>query len=52
MQALHKIDWHRDQEIWLQFEGAFKGKEQYYYINQNKKTVAAIVEWLVFEGGE
>lgn len=52
MQTLQAIDWTRNQEMWLQFEGDFKGKEQYYYVNQNKRTVSSIVEWLIREGGE
>ena len=52
MHALQTVDWTRDQELWLQFDGDFKGKEQYYYINQNKRTVSSIVEWLTLEGGE
>lgn len=52
MHTLQAMDWTRDQETWLQFEGDFKGKEQYYYLNQNKRTVSSIVEWLIREGGE
>ncbi|MCH7320660.1 hypothetical protein LZ480_02065 [Solibacillus sp. MA9] len=52
MKALHSIDWRRDQDLWLQFEGNFKGKDQYYYINQNKRTTSAIVKWLFSKGGE
>lgn len=52
MKTLQTIDWRRDQELWQQFEGDFKGKDGYYYVNQNKGTVSAIVEWLFSKGGE
>lgn len=52
MHALHTINWSREQEVWQQFDGSFKGKEQYYYLNSSKKAIAEIVNWLIDKGGE
>lgn len=49
MKALQPINWARDADVWQQFNGSVKGKEGYYYIDNDKKTVQSIVEWLVKE---
>lgn len=52
MQALQHVNWSRKQPIWLQFNGSKRGKENYYYLNKDKKTIQSIVEWLKIRGGE
>lgn len=52
MRHLQSMDWSREQELWQQFDGGFKGKEKYYYLNQSKKSINAIANWLVRERGE
>lgn len=49
MELLKQLNWGRNQKIWQQFNGSYKGKEGYYYIDNNKKTIQTIVEWLVKE---
>lgn len=52
MRRLSHIDWSRDQEVWKTFDGSLRGKARYYYLNSDKKTQAALVNWLHLEGGE
>ncbi|EGQ26808.1 hypothetical protein HMPREF9372_1199 [Sporosarcina newyorkensis 2681] len=52
MRRLAHIDWSRDQEAWKQFSGSTRGKAKYYYLNSDKKTNDALVQWLRLEGGE
>lgn len=52
MRRLAHVNWSRDQEIWKTFDGSIRGKDRYYYVNDNKKTNAALVKWLCLQGGE
>lgn len=52
MQKLVLIDWRRSHEQWQQFNGERKGLERYYYLNNDKKTIQSIVQWLELKGGE
>lgn len=52
MTALRQMNWARDQKVWQQFSGSFKGREGYYFIDNNKKTIHTIVNWLEKEVGK
>ena len=52
MQRLKDVNWSRDQDIWTQFNGMKKGKEKYFYLDNTKANVQAIVNWLNIQGGE
>ncbi|MEG0472909.1 MAG: DNA sulfur modification protein DndB [Solibacillus sp.] len=52
MKALNHISWETCQPLWERFEGKYRGTNQLYFINSNKKTLLAIIEWLRIEGGE
>lgn len=51
MRNLKQIDWTRDQPIWREFDGSKRGREKYFYLNNNKKNINAIVAWLRLKGG-
>lgn len=51
MKKLSHIDWSRDQQIWQQFNGSIRGREKFYYLNNDKKTFNALIAWLCSEGG-
>lgn len=52
MQSLTHISWETKQPLWERFAGTYRGKEQLYFVNKDKKTLEAIIEWLCIEGGE
>lgn len=52
MQRLQDIDWSRENNTWQQFKGARKGREQYYYLQNDQQTIQTIVDWLNMKGGE
>lgn len=51
MQALKHISWESRQALWEQFDGTYRGKQPLYYISKDKQTLAALINWLTFEGG-
>lgn len=51
MQRLEGIDWRRKQDVWLQFDGKYQGKEKYYYLQKDKATIQSLVRWLQLKGG-
>ncbi|MFS0575483.1 DNA sulfur modification protein DndB [Sporosarcina sp. 179-K 3D1 HS] len=52
MRKLAKVDWSRNQEDWLDFNGRFRGKENYFYLSSDKRNIEALVAWLTRKGGE
>lgn len=52
MQKIKHINWDREQKVWRQFPGITKGKDQYFYLKNTKKTIEMLVSWLKSEGGE
>lgn len=52
MRNLSHLDWSQKQEIWKTFDGSVRGKDKYYYLNQDKKTNKALIDWLRLEGGD
>lgn len=52
MQRLKDVDWNRKQDIWQRFSGTRRGKEQYFYLTKDKKSIQSIVKWLKSKGGE
>ncbi len=52
MSKLEKVDWSRTNSVWRKFNGSERGREKYYYLNNDKKTIDALVFWLQRQGGE
>lgn len=52
MRRLHAVDWTRAHPQWREFSGSERGRDQYYYLHDDKKTMAALVGWLRRKGGE
>lgn len=52
MRRLEKVDWRPANPVWRTFEGAERGREKYYYLTNNKKTIDSLVYWLQLQGGE
>ncbi|KYC89948.1 hypothetical protein MXL46_10125 [Heyndrickxia sporothermodurans] len=50
MKALSKINWKRTNKEWEQFKGARKGRDQYYYLTNDKENINKIVNWLEQQG--
>jgi len=50
MMNVHKINWKRTNKEWEQFKGARKGKNQYYYLSNDKENIKHIVNWLEQQG--
>ncbi|MGM9923252.1 MAG: DNA sulfur modification protein DndB [Bacillus sp. (in: firmicutes)] len=49
MKEIEHIDWNRNHEMWMRFEGGRRGKQQYYYISNKKPVLKEIVAWLESE---
>ena len=52
MRKLEKVDWARTNTVWREFNGSVRGREKYYYLNNDKKTIDALTSWLQRQGGE
>lgn len=52
MRRLQSVNWSRDQSVWQEFNGRFKGRENYFYLSNDKRNIEALVAWLDREGGE
>lgn len=52
MRSLEHVDWSRNQTFWEKFDGSVRGKKNYFFLKNDKKTNNALVEWLRLEGGE
>lgn len=50
MTKLKKVNFRRDNKHWEQFPGVTKGKENYFYLANNKKTISQLVNWLEQQG--
>ena len=52
MDRLQAVDWARENPVWRQFNGSERGKDNYFYLYDDKKNMAALVAWLRSRGGE
>ncbi|MEK4406224.1 DNA sulfur modification protein DndB [Sporosarcina sp. FSL K6-6792] len=52
MRKLKAISWQRESPIWREFEGSERGREKYYYLANDKKSIETLVAWLRQKGGE
>lgn len=52
MNRLKAVDWSRENPVWREFNGSERGKDKYFYLVNDKKNMAALVEWLRRKGGE
>lgn len=52
MRKLDKVDWARTNTVWRAFKGSERGREKYYYLDNDKKTIDALTSWLQRQGGE
>ena len=52
MNRLKAVDWSRENPVWRQFNGSERGKDKYFYFDNDKQNMAAMVEWLRRKGGE
>lgn len=52
MHRLKAVDWSRENPVWREFNGSERGKDKYFYLQDDKKNMAALVEWLRSKGGE
>ncbi|MEK5071445.1 DNA sulfur modification protein DndB [Sporosarcina sp. FSL K6-1508] len=52
MRKLRAVTWERKNPIWREFEGSERGREKYYYLANNKKSIGSLVAWLRLKGGE
>lgn len=52
IKALKHISWETCQPLWERFDGKYRGTSGLYFVNNGKKSLMAIIEWLNLEGGE
>ncbi|WP_274309216.1 DNA sulfur modification protein DndB [Solibacillus daqui] len=52
MKALNHVSWESRQSLWHRFDGRYRGPSGLYFVTNNKKTLAAIINWLCNEGGD
>lgn len=52
MDKLKAVNWDRNSDFWREFEGSERGREKYYYLANDKKSIAELVAWLRRKGGE
>lgn len=53
MKALKQISWETCQPLWAErFDGKYRQACGLYFVENNKKTLNAIIEWLCLEGGD
>jgi DNA sulfur modification protein DndB len=50
MAHLKELDLNRENSVWERFAGSFKGKDQYFYLANNKKNIEKLVKWLQKQG--
>lgn len=52
MKRLDEVDWHPSNSVWKGFKGSERGAKRLYFINKDRKNMAAIAAWLQLQGGE
>lgn len=52
MKALKHISWETCQPLWERFDGKYRGTSNLYFVNNSKKTLLEIIDWLCLEGGD
>ena len=52
MDRLQVVDWARENPVWREFNGSERGKDKYFYLQDDKKNMVALVAWLRSKGGE
>jgi hypothetical protein len=51
MKRLKGVNWSRHNPVWTEFEGSMRGAYKYFYLNNNKKNIEKMAEWLNQQGG-
>ncbi|MER1957425.1 MAG: hypothetical protein ABS942_08590 [Solibacillus sp.] len=52
MKALNHISWESCQPLWQQFNGNYRAGGQLYFLQNSKKTLNSIIDWLCLQGGD
>lgn len=52
MRGLKKVDWTRESTVWREFSGSERGRDRYFYLDNNKRNIRALIAWLQLKGGE
>lgn len=52
MEALHGIDWSKNNPIWENFNGEIKGRKNMFFLHKDVTSLRKIIHWLESQGGE
>lgn len=50
MKRLKEVNWSRGNPVWTEFEGSVRGTYKYFYLDNNKKNIDKMTEWLKQQG--
>lgn len=51
MKRLKEVNWSRSNPDWTKFEGSMRGVYKFFYLDNNKKNIDKMAEWLEQQGG-